>query len=491
MNFKDFLSAKKSLLIAPAGYGKTHTLAECIRHCPDNQKQLILTHTNAGVASILEKIKELEIDMKKCHVNTIAGFAQKYVLSLCETGKLLPQDDPLYFDFVTQKAIELFKLKSIKRIITSSYHGLFVDEYQDCNVNQHTMVLELADVLPTRILGDSIQGIFNFNGPLLDFNTDLQIFEYQTLLETPWRWKKRGNNNQLGECLKEIRDRLDSGEKEINLSRYDKKGLRYFTIKEGDIYDPKSDYRDYLSRIITNKRQQEHLNSLLILVPNVFNYSNINTRSTLRGKIDHTRQLILLEAIDEEEHYGLCRVIDRIIEHSDKNQIEIKQLRKSVLEPIFLKGEVNQWFNNNTLINKREPNRNKYHLLKEIVDSLTSEPSLTGFYTLLQFLKNGLKLKSNRIEMLNSVLRALNTANNEKTTAYQAMEIHKNRLRRVGRKVQGKYLGTTLLTKGLEFDTVVLLDADKFDCHKHFYVAITRACKQLIIFTKSPVLKFK
>lgn len=111
MNFKDFLSAKKSLLIAPAGYGKTHTLAECIKYCPDNQKQLILTHTNAGIASILEKIKELEIDTRKCHVNTIAGFAQKYVLSLCETGKLPPQDDPQYFDSVTQKAIGLFKLK--------------------------------------------------------------------------------------------------------------------------------------------------------------------------------------------------------------------------------------------------------------------------------------------------------------------------------------------------------------------------------------------
>lgn len=32
MNYESFLSEKKSLLIAPAGYGKTHTLAECLKH---------------------------------------------------------------------------------------------------------------------------------------------------------------------------------------------------------------------------------------------------------------------------------------------------------------------------------------------------------------------------------------------------------------------------------------------------------------------------
>ena len=53
-----------------------HTLAECIKYCPDNQKQLILTHTNAGIASINEKLRELEIDSSKCHINTICGFAQ-------------------------------------------------------------------------------------------------------------------------------------------------------------------------------------------------------------------------------------------------------------------------------------------------------------------------------------------------------------------------------------------------------------------------------
>ncbi len=49
-------------------------------------------------------------------------------------------------------------------------------------------------------------------------------------------------------------------------------------------------------------------------------------------------------------------------------------------------------------------------------------------------------------------------------------------------------IGTTLLTKGLELDTVVILDAHTFDCRKNFYVAITTARKRLIISTNNTIL---
>lgn len=55
--------------------------------------------------------------------------------------------------------------------------------------------------------------------------------------------------------------------------------------------------------------------------------------------------------------------------------------------------------------------------------------------------------------------------------------------RHIGKKVSGKCIGTTLLTKGLEFDTVVILNAQRFECVKNFYVALTRASKRLIIFS--------
>ena len=49
-------------------------------------------------------------------------------------------------------------------------------------------------------------------------------------------------------------------------------------------------------------------------------------------------------------------------------------------------------------------------------------------------------------------------------------------------------MGTTLLTKGLEFDTVAVLDAHKFKNPENFYVAITRASKKLVIFKNNKIL---
>lgn len=65
-----------------------------------------------------------------------------------------------------------------------------------------------------------------------------------------------------------------------------------------------------------------------------------------------------------------------------------------------------------------------------------------------------------------------------------------NRIRRAGQNVEGKCLGTTALTKGLEFDTVAILDAHSFTYPKNLYVALTRASKKLIIFSKTLTLTF-
>lgn len=70
------------------------------------------------------------------------------------------------------------------------------------------------------------------------------------------------------------------------------------------------------------------------------------------------------------------------------------------------------------------------------------------------------------------------------------MKEMRNVVRRGGRKIRGRCIGTTLLTKGLEFDTVIILDAHRFEDSKNFYVAISRACKNLVILSKEQTLHF-
>jgi len=235
MNLQKFISGNKTLLIAPAGYGKTHTLAECILHTPENEKQLILTHTHAGIASIREKLKKLNVSTLKYHIETITGFSQRYVLAYY-CGKDIPtqEDSQKYYPFIIKKAKELFQLGTIKRIIINSYKGLFVDEYQDCTIFQHEMLKVLSEILPIHILGDPMQGIFGFKEPLVDFNKDLTDFEKMEELNTPWRWEKEGNNEQLGIDLKNIRYNLNSDKKEIKLSLFD--SIKFISIKESNLY---------------------------------------------------------------------------------------------------------------------------------------------------------------------------------------------------------------------------------------------------------------
>jgi superfamily I DNA/RNA helicase len=189
-----FVTNPKSMIIAPAGHGKTHTIAECMEFTKGNQ--LILTHTHAGVASLKFKISKLNSTCS-CTIETISSFAQKYVNAFYQDD-MPDQDDKEYFPFIIKEGIKLFGLSPIAKILKANYCGLFVDEYQDCTVLQHDLIMTLSKALPTHILGDPLQGIFGFNDePLIDMGQHLKSFDKTGELTEPWRWKD--SNQELGE----------------------------------------------------------------------------------------------------------------------------------------------------------------------------------------------------------------------------------------------------------------------------------------------------
>jgi len=83
--------------------------------------------------------------------------------------------------------------------------------------------------------------------------------------------------------------------------------------------------------------------------------------------------------------------------------------------------------------------------------------------------------------LLHSIYISLENAHFSGSTVLEAMKNHRNTIRKMGRKLYGKCIGTTLLTKGLEFDTVIVLDADNFKDSKNLYVALSRCSKRLIV----------
>ncbi len=158
----DLAAAARSYVIAPAGCGKTELIAAAVAAEPD-RRQLVLTHTHAGVAALRGRLRRYGVARSQARVETIAGFALRIATAYPATSGFDNRQprDAAWAD-VYAAAGRVLGTGSGREILAASYKGAYVDEYQDCITDQHALVLAIDDVLPTRILGDPLQGIFGF-----------------------------------------------------------------------------------------------------------------------------------------------------------------------------------------------------------------------------------------------------------------------------------------------------------------------------------------
>lgn len=493
MTLTDFINEPKSLLIAAAGHGKTHAIAECVQLCPEGQCQLILTHTHAGIASIKAKLNALKVDSKKYHVETITSFVQQYTMAYCKKEDLPEPSDKTYFRIVQEKALKIFSNPHILGVVKVTYGSLFVDEYQDCEEIQHAIIMKLGQVLPVHVLGDELQGIFGFVGRLVNFEQDLQEFK-QFELKKPWRWCKEGNSQALGDKILEWRKKLLAKER-----------IRLVTDRDANVevcivaFEAMSHSRYYyqlLRKVITMYDSE----SMLIIFPSYvdergFLRGRINDRISIKDGFDFENRFLLAEAIDDRSFYFNAKAIDEIIRKI--NSPRVKKKEKKIVDMMnalsFNRTDLYIWFDRKhdcRLIDKKKGNKAKSDKLAEIYGRFLTNPSKRGLDEIITFFQKDAGMKPKRCEVLSSIQHCLRSYP-EEMSVYDAMYETRNAIRRGGRKIQGRCIGTTLLTKGLEFDTVIVLDAHRFEDAKNFYVAISRACKHLVIISKESVLQFE
>jgi DNA helicase-2/ATP-dependent DNA helicase PcrA len=467
--YRNFISKRKSLLIAPAGYGKTYSISECLKHT--NGLHLILTHTHAGVASLKEKIKNNGISSDKYRVETIDSYAQKYVNAFYAGTDVPEQDNKEYFPFIIRKATELISINPIKDIIKLTYTGLFVDEYQDCTKTQHGFIMRLAEILPTHIVGDPLQGIFDFKEEIVDFNNDLPGFEKYEL-DTPWRWKD--TNPELGESLKKIRKKLENKEN-IDLTKTNN-AIEIINTEKKDIFKKDSKYNAKIWDLIENN------NDILIIYPDS---TNKNLRLEIIKRFNNTLRLV--EAIDDKEFYEFSKEFDK-----STPDIIYKTIFDFICK-VFNISEIKKWFNESGMLKKRDlQDRKKIEPIEKDLEDLQNPNNIISFIKVrnvldkISILDKGIKCY--RKQLFYDICGALVEAECNKTSVYESMTNIKNRKRRMGKEIKGKCIGTTLLVKGLQFETVAVLNAHEFTDPKNFYVALTRASKKLVIFTNKSTL---
>jgi hypothetical protein len=468
INYSDFISKNKSMIVAPAGFGKTHAIAECLKLF-ESGKQLILTHTHAGVAALKEKITNEGIISKRYHIETISGYALKYVKAFYYKKDLPEQKDgQLYWSAIMKYSSEIISRDIVKKIIGRTYAGLFVDEYQDCTLSQHNLIMLLSEILPIHIIGDPLQSIFGFNEtPVKWADIPQEYHDNKLILTTPWRWKNT-NCIELGDFLSEVRNNLIN-KSPINLHYYSHvKGLEIIQVKEEDLRDTNSNYSKKINSLLREKQ---------ILFINSDEKSG-GIRKKFVQRFRKWGRIYLIEAIDQKDFYSVAEKIDKLSKRATYKGVV------NIMIMFFTKAELNKWFGPTKIVKKIDEENNKLSLpIISVVDKLLISFCPLLFKELLTIVSKLPKINFDRKDMFYTTCEALSYAKYHDCSVYDAMLHQRNQLRIIGRKYPDKCVGTTLLTKGLEFDNVAILNAEKFDLPEHLYVAMTRASKNLIIFT--------
>jgi hypothetical protein len=204
-------NSKLALVVAPAGCGKTHLIAEAVGLAKG--RQLVLTHTHAGVNAMCRRLEEQGVPTQQYHVCTLDSFALRYAAaypSVSGWSHQAPAD--AQWAELRPTALKVLRLRAVEDVLRASYTGVFVDEYQDCSLSQHALVMQLASVLPCRALGDPLQSIFTElnKESALPWGEVTRAFPLLQELNSPHRWAKK--NEALGEWLLAIRPALLKGE---------------------------------------------------------------------------------------------------------------------------------------------------------------------------------------------------------------------------------------------------------------------------------------
>lgn len=458
-------------VVAPAGFGKTHLIAEAVSRSAT--RQLVLTHTYAGVNVLRRKMRELGVCDRAFRVDTIASWALRLSLSYPATsGWTIERPAADQWSQLYQACSLLLDSGFIRRILRASYAGLYVDEYQDCSAAQHELVLKLARDLPCRLLGDPLQGIFDFNGQSVDWERDVYAaFESLGQLVTPHRWNRAGTP-AIGSWLGAVRRQLEQGQL-IDLTRDLPPGVTFKPVNNvADLFRIQANTCRYFpcdhqeSVIAIHKGSQEYKSKCHALAKNV------------GGRFS---------SIEEIEGKALFSFI-RKIQGARTNQKRLKEVLAfagkcmtavtASLTAATARGE-------HAVV--RERTRNP--LVARAANAYLADATSNTMAGLLKALKATGDVQIIRADLFNRMMGVLRKhALYPQLALAEAAEKYHAEFRYRGRPIgRRKLVGTTLLVKGLEFDHAIVLDARSLS-RKELYVAFTRGAKSLTIISSSPVL---
>lgn len=406
-------------------------------------------------------------------LSTIAGWALRIIEMFPERAGYRHDRFSVPNYLAIQVAVaNLCQSGHICRELRATYGRLLVDEYQDCSLSQHSIVIGIADAIPTVVFGDPMQAIFglNANDPLADwYNHVVTAFPQIGRLTTPWRWNNVGAND-LGVWLLSARDLLRRGQP-VDIRTCGNRVVWH--LIEGDT-DALIGEQIRVQYDIARRNPNQ---SILFIGDSIHSQSRHNYASRANG-------VSVVEPVDFKD----------IVEVANQMNGQVGQeLLATCL--IFL-SKVMTNVQGNRLLGRIETIANNRQRAPATEAELAAIAVANGggyaeAISFLKFMAGDPNRRVYRHSAFNILVEALSSAVKTRRELGEAIAALREQKRHAGRSVPLKAVGSTLLLKGLEADHVVILDADRPGARmsrEHLYVALSRGARSVHVFSRTPIL---
>jgi AAA domain-containing protein len=453
--------SQHSYLIAPAGYGKTEIIAKAVAQSRVG-RQLVLTHTHAGVRALRDRFRKLGVSPGLYHLDTIAGWALTYVQAYPMLSNLFISNPPRDEEWQSayEAATRLVRFEAINRVIITSYRGLYVDEYQDCTLSQHRMILSLSEILPVRFVGDPLQGIFEFAGPLVDWSVHIPAnFERLPDLSIPWRWQSV--DSRFASWLNAVRTALWNGcPIDLRLANCDR--IKWV------IKDQNSHWRTCMGKagqggtIVAIHKMPHNAHGLA---------------QKLKGAFTS------MEEIYSKDLFKWAQKLDRAT--GPARAIVLIDFAAKCLTAVSTRlGSIRR-----ALLEGRRFRSTNYPEIARALHEVVAGTDLSPVVRTMGLIENISGAILYRRELWREMMKSIDECQaSSLPSIYVSSWNVRSRTSQIGRRMERRVVSRPPLIKGLEFDHSIVLDADALNA-KELYVAMTRGTKSLTVISQGPIIQ--
>lgn len=464
----DLLAVDRGIITAPAGCGKTHLIADALMRHDGGKPILVLTHTNAGVAALRSRLDREGVPSSQYRLSTIDGWAIRLAKTFPQRSGIDPtalllnnrkRDYPL----IREAAWRLLEGRHIDDVLAASYDRLIVDEYQDCSQRQHGLVYHAGEALRTVLLGDPMQAIFGFGDPLPDWHEQVcKHFPVVGELRTPHRWIRVGEE-QFGRWLLDIRKVLETNGN-IDLAGSIPKNVTWIPLY--------GDARDHAARLAAGRCSAPGDEKVLIIAESTKPSAQQAYASQIPGAVT-------VENVDLTDLTSFADSFDVRAANAVQHLISFAG---SVMVNVGASGMITRLATLRAGRAKRAASNAEAAMLR-----FEDERTYAAAGAALAAINEEGGVRSHRPAILRGAYNVLKICDSTGVSPAEAATTVREQTRLVGRPLAKRTVGSTLLLKGLEAETCVVLETEKMNAN-HLYVAMTRGAKRLIICNRGNTL---